>query len=121
MTPAPAALPAFEHTLWSAARRHGRGTVDQRFAADVVEFGRAGAFQTCETMLAAPNAADNIDAVLHDIAVRPVQGDIALVTDVSEVRYPGEMQWANRSSVRDRSSAAWRIRLYEGTPCPPGP
>jgi hypothetical protein len=117
MTPTPTLLPALEQALWRAATTYDRAHMDRTFAADFIEYGRNGTFYTRDTMLAAPTVALNIDAVLHDIAVRFTQGDIAVVTYVSEVRYPAGTEWSNRSSVWDRSTGAWQIRFHQGTPC----
>lgn len=117
MTRAPADLPSIEHGLWQAATRFDRAAMDRLFAPDFIEFGRNGTFYTRDVMLAAPNAATNVEAILHDIAVRPLSDTIALVTYVSEVRYPAGTEWSNRSSLWDASSGAWKIRFHQGTPC----
>jgi hypothetical protein len=117
MIPAPDDILALETALWKAATSYDRATMDRIFAPDFIEFGRNGTTYTRETLLAAPNAALDVEAILHDRAIRFVQGDIAVMTYVSEVRYPGQTQWANRSSVWDRSSGAWRIRFHQATPC----
>ena len=117
LTPDFTLLPATERRLWQAATRFDRAVMERTFAPDFVEFGRNGTFYTREVMLAAPNPAQDVEAVLHDIAVRPLSGDLALVTYVSEVRYPAGTEWSNRSSIWDRSSGAWQVRFHQGTPC----
>ena len=74
MTPDPSDLPSLEHALWRAATTFDRAMMERTFAPDFVEFGRSGAFYTREVMLAAPNAAQDVQAVLHNIAVRFVAG-----------------------------------------------
>lgn len=115
MTPSPSDLPALEHALWQAATTYDRTMMARTFAPDFIEFGRSGAFYTREFMLAAPNPAQDVQAILHDIAVRFTATEIALVTYVSEVRYPKGTEWSNRSSVWDRSSGQWQIRFHQGT------
>jgi hypothetical protein len=115
--PTPDDLSARERALWQAATSYDRAHMERTFAPDFIEFGRNGTFYTREVMLAAPNAATNVTAILHDVAVRFVQGDVALVTYVSEVRYPRGTEWANRSSVWDRSGGIWQVRFHQGTPC----
>jgi hypothetical protein len=110
-------LPAIEQALWQAATTYDRAHMARAMADDFIEFGRSGAFYTREAMLAAPNAAQDVQAVLHDIACRPLSADLALVTYVSEVRYPSGTEWSNRSSIWDRSSGEWQVRFHQGTPC----
>jgi hypothetical protein len=117
MTPDLADLPAVERSLWEAATTYDRAHMARTMAEDFIEFGRSGAFYTRTEMLAAPNAAQDVQALLHDIALRPLSADLALVTYVSEVRYPAGTEWSNRSSVWDRSSGAWQVRFHQGTPC----
>ncbi len=117
MIPSIADLPAIERSLWQAATSFDRATMERTFAPDFIEFGRSGAFYTREYMLAAPNAAQDVVAVVYDLAVRALSEDLALVTSVSEVRYPGGTEWSNRSSIWDRSSGAWQVRFHQGTPC----
>lgn len=117
MTPDFSALPTIEIGLWHAATRFDRDLMARTFAPDFIEFGRSGVFYTRAQMLAAPNQAQDVDAVLHDVAVRALSGDLALVTYVSEVRYPAGTEWSNRSSIWDRSSGVWQVRFHQGTPC----
>ncbi len=117
MTPNLTDLPAVEQALWQAATSYDHAVMARTMADDFIEFGRSGAFYTRAEMLAAPNAAQDVQAVLHDIAVRPLSTDLALVTYVSEVRYPAGTEWSNRSSVWDRASGAWQVRFHQGTPC----
>ncbi|WP_431300843.1 DUF4440 domain-containing protein [Tabrizicola sp. BL-A-41-H6] len=113
----PASLPTLENALWQAATTYDRATMERTFAPDFIEFGRNGTFYTREVMLAAPNAAQDVRAVLHDIVVRPLSDTIALVTYVSEVRYPSGTEWSNRSSIWDASNGDWQVRFHQGTPC----
>ena len=113
----PTDLPDIERALWQAATTYDRAHMDRTFAPDFIEFGRNGTFYTRETMLNAPNAAQDVTAILHDIALRPLSRDLTIVTYVSEVRYPAGTEWSNRSSVWDRSSGSWQVRFHQGTPC----
>jgi hypothetical protein len=115
MTPTVTDLPAVEQALWRAATAHDHAHMARTMAEDFIEFGRFVAFYTRETMLAAPNAAQDVQAVLHDIALRPLSADLALVSYVSEVRYPSGTEWSNRSSMWDRSSGARQVRFHQGT------
>jgi hypothetical protein len=110
-------LPALEQALWQAATSYDRGVMARTMADDFIGFGRSGAFYTRETMLAAPNAAQDVQAVLHDIALRPLAADLALVNYVSEIRYPSGTEWSNRSSIWDHSSGAGQVRFRQVTPC----
>lgn len=116
MTPAVTDLPAVEQALWQAATTYDRAFMAGTMADDFIEFRRSGAFYPREAMLAAPNATQDVQAVLHDIAVRALSTDFAIVTYVSEVRYPSGTEWSNRSSMWDRSSGARPVRFHQGTP-----
>ncbi len=115
--PDPSDLPTLEHALWQAATSYDRAHMERTFASDFIEFGRNGTFYTRADMLAAPNAASNVQALLHDLHVRSLSATIALVTYVSEVRYPNGTEWSNRSSIWDNASGAWQVRFHQGTPC----
>ena len=71
-------------------------------------------------MLFGPEDAQEIDATLHNLALRPLSQDVVLVTYQSEVRYPEGTEWGNRSSIWDRSSGAWQLRFHQGTVLPEG-
>jgi hypothetical protein len=117
MTPAFTDLPAVEQALWQAATTYDRAFMARTLADDFIEFDGSGAYSTHGTMLAVPNAAQDMQAVLHDIAPRALSADLALVTDVSEVRYPPGTERSNCSLILDRSSVAWQVRLNHGSPC----
>ena len=110
-------LPTLERALWQAATSYDRAHMERTFAPDFIEFGRNGSFYTRAEMLAAPNAANKVEAILHDLTVRPLSDSIALVTYVSEVRYPAGTEWSNRSTIWDNASGAWQVRFHQGTPC----
>ena len=109
-------LTALEHTLWRAETRHDRALMEATFAPDFHEFGCSGRRYTREDLL--PNGeTHDIDATLHALTVTEISDTIALVTYISELRRPTGTDWANRSSLWDRSSDHWQIRFHQGTPC----
>jgi hypothetical protein len=109
-------LTALEHTPWRADTRHDRALMDQTFAPDLVEFGRSGRRYTRDDLL--PTGESHpIDATLHALTITDLTPSIALVTYISELRRPTGTEWANRSSLWDRSKGRWQIRFHQGTPC----
>lgn len=109
-------LSALEQSLWRAGTRFDRALMETTFAPDFFECGRSGRRHTREEMLFNPADTEGIDATPHDLRITPLSTDLALVTHVSEVRHDG-IEWANRSSIRDRSSGRWQLRFHQGTPC----
>jgi hypothetical protein len=120
MTPDLTQLPPLEHSLWAEDTRFDRALMDRTFAPDFFEFGRSGRRYTRAEMLFGPEDAQEIDATLHNLALRPLSQDVVLVTYQSEVRYPEGTEWGNRSSIWDRSSGAWQLRFHQGTVLPEG-
>lgn len=114
--PDPKDLEALEFSLWDAETRFDRELMDHTFAADFFEFGRSGRRYTREEMLFDEQDAMKIDAQSVDMEVRPLSGDLALVTYVSKVRQLDSDEWGNRSSIWDRSSGRWQLRFHQGTP-----
>lgn len=114
MTAEPGALPALEHSLWRAETRFNRPLMEATFAPDFFEFGRSGRTCTRSELLFSPEDQKDIDATLHNLTTRALSDDIAHVTYVSEVRRPEATEWANRSSLWDRSTGAWQLRFPEG-------
>ena len=88
--------------------------MDQTFAADCHEFGRSGRHYTRAELLSAD--AHPIDATLHKLTTRLLSATIAHVTYISELRTPDGTEWANRSSLWDRSSGRWQLRFHQATP-----
>ncbi len=115
--PDPADLPALERAIWHAATHYDPTFMARTLAPDFVEFGRAGRLYPRAELLAAPNVAEGVETVLHDVAVRPLSATIALVTCVSEVRYPSRTEWSLRSTLWDCASGSWQARFHQGTPC----
>lgn len=109
-------LPALEHTLWRAQTRYDRALMDQTFAPDFHEFGRSGRRYTREDLLPTGETG-TIDATLHALTITALSDTIALVTYISELRGPTGTEWANRSSLWDRSKGRWQLRFHQGTPC----
>jgi hypothetical protein len=109
-------LPTLEHTLWQTETRRDRALMEATFAPDFHEFGRSGRRYTRDDLL--PHGeAETIDATLHGLTVTPIGPKIALVTYCSELRRPTGTEWANRSSLWDRSTGRWQLRFHQGTPC----
>lgn len=110
-------LQALEHSLWRTETRFDRALMDLTFAPDFHEFGRSGRRYARDEMLPDPLNAEPIDATLHDVTVTDLSPTIALVTYVSELRDSARTEWANRSSLWDRTSGHWQLRFHQGTPC----
>ncbi|MCU0904013.1 MAG: nuclear transport factor 2 family protein [Tabrizicola sp.] len=109
-------LTALEHSLWQTETRHDRALMDQTFAPDFHEFGRSGRRYSREDLL--PTGESHpIDATLHALFITQISPEIALVTYLSELRRPAGTDWANRSSLWDKTSGHWQLRFHQGTPC----
>ncbi len=113
-------LTALEHTLWRSETRHDRALMEATFAPDFHEFGRSGRRYTREDLLP-KGERDPIEATLHALTVTDLSDTIALVTYISELRRPTGTEWANRSSLWDRTSGRWQLRFHQGTPCKASP
>jgi hypothetical protein len=118
MRPEPDDLPALEASLWRSDSRFDRGLMEATFAPDFFEFGRSGRRYAREQVLPDPAERQEIDAKLHGLALHQLSSDLVLVTYRSEVRYPDGTEWANRSSVWDRTTGHWQIRFHQGTSIP---
>lgn len=110
-------LHPLELSLWRAETRFNRALMEATFAPDFFELGRSGRRYTRDELLPDGTETGSIDATLHDLTTRALSSDLALVTYISEVRTPTGTEWANRSSIWDRSSGRWQIRFHQGTPC----
>lgn len=109
-------LTFLEHSLWRSDTRCDLALMDRTFAPDFHEFGRSGRRYTRDDLL--PDGEfETIDAILHALTVTDLSDVLALVTYISEVRRPDGADWANRSSLWDRTSGHWQIRFHQGTPC----
>ena len=117
MTPELTSLHALEISLWRTATRFDWTFMNATFAPDMFEFGRSGRRYTREELLPTKDDQQDIDARLHNLNTRPLSTDLAQVTYHSEVRRSGAIEWANRSSIWDRSSGRWQLRFHQGTPC----
>jgi len=85
-------------------------------ADDFIEFGRSGLRYTREDVMPTERDTAAFEAALHGIAYMPIGSECALVTYLSEVRNEREIEWANRSSLWDKSSGTWKLRFHQGTP-----
>lgn len=117
MTCSPTHLRTLELSLWRAETRFDRALMAATFAPDFFEFGRSGRRYARDELLPDGTEGDQIDATLHDLTTHTLSSDLALVTYISEVRRPEGTDWANRSSLWDRSSGRWQLRFHQGTPC----
>ncbi len=111
-------LHPLELTLWTRETRFDRALMDATFAPDFHEFGRSGRRYTREELLLDPKDARDFDATLHDFTVHELSETINLCTYISEVSTQKGTEWANRSSIWDRSSGRWQLRFHQGTPLP---
>lgn len=109
-------LAALEHSLWCSETRCDRTLMEATFAPDFHEFGRSGRRYTRDDLLPTGKT-QTIDATLHALAVNDLSDTLALVTYISELRLPTGTEWANRSSLWDRTVGHWQIRFHQGTPC----
>ena len=111
----PTTLPTLELTLWRSETRYDRPLMDATFAPDFHEFGRSGRRYTREELLFDSAEAHQIDATQHDFTVQMLSQDIAHCTYISELRTPSGVEWANRSSIWDRSTGRWQLRFHQAT------
>lgn len=109
-------LATLELTLWRSETRYDRALMEATFAPDFHEFGRSGRRYTREDLLPTGES-HRIDATLHALTVTDLSPTIALVTYQSELRRQTQTEWANRSSLWDRTSGRWQLRFHQGTPC----
>ena len=113
----PTDLLAIEQALWQTTACCDRVFMNRTIADDLIEFGLSVAFYTSETVLAAQKATQDVQAVLHDIALRSLSADLALVTYTSEVRYLATTERTNRPLIWGHSSDAWQVRCHQCTLC----
>ncbi|MFD1881971.1 DUF4440 domain-containing protein [Paracoccus pacificus] len=108
-----------EPAVWQAVSRADRAFLSATMAPDFFELGRSGRRYSRDDILSGMDQQPGVVTVLHDIDTHMLSPQIALVTYVSEVRYDRGTEWANRSSLWDRSSGEWRLRFHQGTPIEP--
>lgn len=108
-------LRRLEESLWRSETRFDQAHMERVLAPDFLEFGRSGRTYDRDSCLAAEPF--EIDAVipLPRFSVTALDGDTALVTYVSEVRYE-EVLRANRASIWSRVPDGWQLRFHQGTP-----
>ena len=109
------AILALEFAMWSPDTRGDRWWMAAHLTDDFIEFGYSGRSYTRDDILDQP--VGPISVSLHDLAVRPVGRDAALVTYRSEE----PRGWANRSSIWRRDDGTWRLAFHQGTPTQEGP
>ena len=111
-------LKALEESLWRADTRFDDDLMDQLFASDFFEFGRSGRVYSREEMFFGQSDMAEIDAILplRNFRARYLSKDIAQVTYLSEVRYGGQTELGNRSSIWSRDADGWKLRFHQGTP-----
>ena len=82
---------------------------------DFSEFGYSGRSYVRDDIL--EQSVGPVSVSLHDLAVRSVGRDAALVT----YRSQEARGWANRSSIWRREGGTWRLAFHQGTPTQAGP
>lgn len=118
MTAAATALPALERAIWSAASAYDRAEIERLLAPDFFELARSGRRYTREELLTDTSEGRPSHVALHRLDVSEIAPGVALVTYISETRYPDEIQWAARSTLWARSGEEWQARFHQGTPLP---
>ncbi len=113
----PTDLLATGQALWQTTAGCERDIMARTIADDLIEFGLSIAFYTSEAVLATQKATQDVQAVLHDIALRSLSADLALVTYSSDVRYPATTERTNRPLIWGHSSDAWQVRCHQCTLC----
>lgn len=115
-----ATIRRLEECLWIGESRFDNVLMEKLFAADFFEFGRSGKTYARAEMFFDPQSAEMIDATipLPEFHARHLSADVVQVTYVSEVRYGGKIERANRSSIWSRKGADWQLRFHQGTPIP---
>ncbi len=103
-------LIALERAMWSEETRNDRSWMDLHLTRDFTEFGYSGRAYTRNDVLEVPIG--SIGGGLHDIAVRPLGRDAALVS----YRSTQSRGVANRSSIWRYEDGAWRLAFHQGTP-----
>ena len=116
MTPELNALHSLELTLWHPSTRFDPALMEQTFAPDCHEFGRSGRHYTRADLLPDPAQARDINATLHNFTATQLSETIAHTTTISEFRTPEGTEWANRSSIWDKSTGRWQLRFHQATP-----
>jgi hypothetical protein len=114
-TGAAEAIEALELAMWSPDTRWDRSWMAAHLTEDFSEFGYSGRSYARDDILDQPVGPTSVS--LHDLAVRPVGRDAALVTYRSEEA----RGWANRSSIWRREGGTWRLAFHQGTPTHEGP
>jgi hypothetical protein len=107
---------SLEETLWRAETRYDQAHLERVLHPDFVEFGRSGATWTRDDTLRSEPAA--IDAELTDFTVHPLAADTVLVTYRTAVRHES-LDYANRSSLWQRTAVGWQLRFHQATPTRP--
>lgn len=108
-------LRKLEESLWRSETRFDRAYMDRILASDFFEFGRSGRTYTREDTLAVPTQKIDARLPLKNFTVHPIDGNVVLVTYVSEVTYD-EVEVGNRSSLWSKSGTGWQLRFHQGTP-----
>lgn len=105
-----------EHAIWQAVSRADTDFLSATMAPDFFELGRSGKRYSRDDILSGMDQQPDVVTRLHDMQSHELTPEITLVTYISEVRYDRGTEWANRSSVWDRSSGRWQLRFHQGTP-----
>ncbi|OYW13610.1 MAG: hypothetical protein B7X02_01810 [Rhodospirillales bacterium 12-54-5] len=109
-------LKNLEEKLWIAEYRFNREWIESIFADDFFEYGRSGRIYSREQCLNV--APQRIDAImpLPDFTMRYLSMDIVQTTYKSIVTYADELEYANRSSIWEKTAEGWKLKFHQGTP-----
>lgn len=105
-----------EVSLWRPETRFDAAQMEATLAPDFFEFGRSGRTYRRDETLAAEPTPFTIRLPLPRFDARLIAPDVALITYISDVDFPGGREVANRSSLWSREHGRWRIRFHQGTP-----
>jgi hypothetical protein len=108
------ALEQLEESLWRTQTRFDRDHMETLLSEHFREFGRSGrVYNRAEILKLEPAP---IDATLHDLTVRPLAPNVALITYISELRRDSTTERSNRSSIWTRHENHWQLEFHQGTP-----
>ncbi len=103
-------LMSLERDMWRDVTRGDPAWMDTHLTVDFTEFGASGRTYTRAEIIAVQ--VGPIEAILHDVTVRALGPEVALVT----YRSIDERGTVNRSSIWRRVGGEWRLAFHQGTP-----
>lgn len=110
-------LKELEEKLWIAEFRFDRAWMENVLAEDFFEFGRSGKTYSRSECLDIDHG-DMIDATipLPEFVARYIGSDTVQTIYKSIVKYDGETEYGNRSSIWRKTSNGWKLKFHQGTP-----